>query len=624
MYEQALEEIHRLKSELIKEQQPDGSWNYPFDTGVITDCSMIILLSSLKMRDEPLIERLVGRIVSKQEANGTWKLYPDEEDGNLSVTILAYYALLYSNKVSKRDPKMHMTKQFILKKGGIAEAEFFTKIILAVTGQYDWSSIPVAPIEVVLLPTTFPLNLYDLSIFARVNLVPILILSNQRFAVRTKDAPDLSDLLIHRQDQSHVHSREWNSFMAILSQGVKRLVGAPAEIRKLAYEKAVQYMVNRIEPDGTFCSYFSATFFMIYALLSQGFSKQHPIILNAINGLKTFEIEVDGLSHLQYTTASVWNTALISYALQEAGEHSSSIPVQQANEYVRRRQHYVYGDWAVHNSNALPGGWGFSTVNTFNPDIDDTTAVLRAIRNDAISKASYRVHWDRGVQWLISSQNDDGGFPAFEKNVDKSILTWLPFEGGRGMLLDPSSADLTGRTLEFLGNFSGAFKDQYVIKRAVNWLIRNQEKNGSWYARWGICYIYGTWCALTGLVAVNVRRDHPTIRKAVSWLYSIQQEDGGFGESCKSDIEKSYVPLTFSTRTHTAWALDALLAAEEKITPQMEKAFNFLINPNNELQEACRYPKGQGLAGSFYIHYPSYEYLFPLLTLSHYLKKCER
>lgn len=189
------------------------------------------------------------------------------------------------------------------------------------------------------------------------------------------------------------------------------------------------------------------------------------------------------------------------------------------------------------------------------------------------------------------------------------------------MLLDPSTADLTGRTLEFFGNDTHTDTYQPFIKRGMKWLLQNQEKDGSWYGRWGICYIYGTWSAITGLAAVKTRSNHPQMQKAIQWLYAIQNQDGGWGESCKSDIEKKYVPLKESTRTHTAWALDALIAAEGKATPEIKRGIAYLLETAEKVDWTTAYPKGQGLPGGFYIHYHSYEYLFPLLALANYREK---
>lgn len=618
-------EINRLVDAIIKKQNIDGTWDFPFETGIATDCYMIILLRTLEIHDEQFIQSLVERILSKQEENGAWKLFYDEENGNLSTTVEAYYALLYSGFIDKNNTKMRLARKFIINHGGIVKVNMFTKVMLALTGQIKWPRSFPLPIEFILLPTTFPLNFFDFSVYARVNLTPILISADRKFSMKTKHTPSISDLYVNRnEDLWDLDSYEWRSFYSFIYKGIKQLVGAPFELHRLALLRSEQYMLNRIEQDGTFYSYFSSTFLMIFALMALGYSKKHPIIVRAVQGLKTFKTTIDGQTHIQYTTATVWNTALLSYSLQEAGVPFTSAVIQRANQYLISRQHYLYGDWAVHNPKQLPGGWGFSNINTMHPDIDDTTASLRAIRMQVQNGFLYRQSWDRGIRWVISMQNDDGGWGAFEKNVNKSILSWFPVEGREKMHLDPSTPDLTGRTLEFFGNFTGAQNTQKFMKKGVRWLINNQRRDGSWYGRWGICYIYGTWCAVTGLIAAKVRKDHSAIQKAVNWLYSIQNEDGGWGESCQSDIEKRYIPLSESTRVHTAWALDALLAAEEAITPKMEKAVEYLLQSKEEHSWTATYPKGQGLPGSFYIHYPSYEYIFPLLALSHYLRKVEK
>ncbi|WP_243293138.1 squalene--hopene cyclase [Bacillus sp. FJAT-47783] len=622
MRQQIESEINRMVASIIKSQNVNGSWDFPFETGVATDCYMIILLQTLEIDDEDLILSLVERILSKQEENGAWKLFYDEENGNLSLTVEAYYALLYSGVINKDNPKIRLAKEFILNHGGIKQVNMFTKVMLALTGQMKWPKSFPLPIEFILFPSSFPLNFFDLSIYARANLTPILIVADKRFSVKTTHTPDISDLYVKRsQDSWNMNSREWRSFHHYIYEGVKRLVGIPFQLHQLALNRAEQYMLHRIEQDGTFYSYFSATFLMIFALMARGYSRRNPIIVRAVQGLKSFKTTIDGHTHIQYTTATVWNTALLSYSMQEAGVSSTSVSIQRANHYLLTRQHFLYGDWAVHNSKQLPGGWGFSNINTINPDIDDTTASLRAIRTQVKNELPYRQRWDLAIQWVLSMQNDDGGWGAFEKNVDKPIFSLLPVEGGEKMLLDPSTPDLTGRTLQFFGDFTKSSYNQTFIKEGVKWLLKKQRSDGSWYGRWGICYIYGTWSALTGLISVKVRSDHPSIRKAVKWLYSIQNEDGGWGESCKSDKEKRYISLPASTRVHTAWALDALVAAEESITPQIEKAVNYLLNPKAETSWAKNYPKGQGLPGSFYIHYPSYEYIFPLIALSHYQKK---
>lgn len=622
------DEIKRIISILKKNQSEVGTWDYPFETGITTDAYMIILLRSLTIDDEELIKELVDRILSEQQDNGAWKLFYDEEDdGNVAATIEAYYALLYSGYCSHDDVRMQIARQFILSNGGIDKSNLLTKIMLAVTGQYSWAKIFTIPTEFVLLPHSFPINFFDFSVFGRANIAPLMILADKKYIIKTNKSPNISDLYIlnhNRWDEeylSRVLSNEWNPFLFFIQKRIEDLFGMPKQIQELSVDKTKQYMLDRIEPDGTLYSYFSSTFLLIFALLSLGYKKDHPTIIHAVNGLKSMKCQIDGKTHIQFTTATVWNTALISYAMQEAGVSELDPVIKKANQFLLTRQHYKYGDWVIHSPHSLPGGWGFSNVNTMNPDIDDTTASLRSICKTANINPKVHTSWDKGISWVFSMQNDDGGWPSFEKGVNKSILSMIPIEDAEYLLADPSSADLTGRTLEFFGKFTNLKKSHDSIKLGVNWLFNHQEPNGSWYGRWGICYIYGTWAAITGLVAAGIPSDHPSILKSVKWLRYIQNSDGGWGESCKSDKMKTYVPLRASTLTHTAWALDALIATEDELTPEIISGIKYILENNDKDDWTTSYPKGQGMAGSFYIHYHSYRYIFPLIALAHYQKK---
>ena len=606
---------------LRKDQSPDGSWDYPFETGISTDAYMIILLRTLEINDEELIQGLTKRILSRQAKNGAWKLYYDEGDGNLTATVESYYALLYSGFYQKDDNRLRAAKKFILANGGLEEVSMLTKVMLSLTGQYKWPAISPLPIEVILLPLYFPINFYSFSVFGRANLAPIMILADKKFTMKTDKSPDLSHLHLHRNDTDQwTRSSEFRSLYSFIEDGVKNLLGLPEQLHKMAIQRAKKYMLDRIEPDGTFLSYYSCTFLMIFALLSLGYKKTDSIITNAVEGIKSMMCEIDGFPHMQYTTANLWNTSLIGYVLQTAGVAPDDQMVDQANRYLLDRQHHKFGDWVIHNPKTMPGGWGFSNINTILPDVDDTTAALRSISR--IAPTNFQP-WERAVTWLLSMQNDDGGWAAFEKNINSKLLQFLPIEKGEFLLADSSSADLTGRTLEFFGHYTNLSKDHTTIKRGIRWILKNQEKDGSWYGRWGICYLYGTWAAITGLKSVGVPSDHSSIQKAVNWLRGIQNNDGGWGESCHSDSKKTYVPLRASTLTHTAWALDALISTSEKPTPEIQKGITYLLASLKKADWTTDYPKGQGMAGAFYVHYHSYRYIFPLLALSHYQKKFE-
>lgn len=608
--------IHTLKNS----QTGRGSWEYPFEIGITTDAYMIILLRTLEYEEEDLVKALADRILSRQETNGAWKLYKDEDNGNISATIDAYYALLYSGYYTKNDPRLLAAKKFILSQGGISKANMFTKLTLTLTGQHDWPRFFPLPVELILLPSFFPVSLFSFSVYGRANLIPIMIAANYKYSLKTKKSPNLSDLFINRDEPFFpwFRSKEWKSLYKIIKQSIKYLIGLPSYLHASAIQQAKQYMLDRIEKDGTFYSYFSSTFFMIFALLALGHPKKDRIIQQAVNGLISMKTEVNGQTHMQYTTASIWNTALISYSLQEAGIPASNDMIQKANAYLQRRQHDKYGDWAVHNPGIAPGGWGFSNINTINPDVDDSTAALRAL---AASKQEQHNSWRKGIRWVLSMQNHDGGWPAFEKNTDSKLISLLPIYKGEFLLTDPSSADLTGRALQFLGDYTNMTNKHQEVKSGVMWLIHHQEKDGSWYGRWGICYIYGTWATITGLISVKIAPHHPTVKKGVKWLKEIQNEDGGWGESCKSDLNSKYTPLGTSTLVHTAWALDALIAAADTPSKEIKKGMEYLTANIKKHDWTTEYPAGQGMAGELYIHYHSYRYIFPLLAIAHYEKK---
>ncbi|MFE8701412.1 squalene--hopene cyclase [Cytobacillus sp. FJAT-54145] len=615
-------EIERLVTLLKKDQSEDGSWAYPFDTGIMTDAYMIILLRTLKIDKEELIKQLVERLESKQGQNGSWKLFYDEKEGNLSLTIDAYYALLYSGYRNESDPNIAAARKFIVENGGLKRATMFTKIMLALTGQYPWPTIFPVPIEVMLIPQNPLIDIYDLSVFGRANLIPVILLGNQKFSRKTSQSPDLSKLYSYRTENEEYweeyRSDEWKSIISTLKRLVKKMVGLPSQLHAMALKNAEKYMLDRIEPDGTFYNYFSSTYYMIFSLLSLGYPSKHPIIQKAVDGLIEMAVKIDGHTHIQYTTANVWNTALISHAMQEAGVGENHSSITKANEYLLLRQHKKYGDWIIHNHKAIPGGWGFSDLNTINPDVDDTTASLRSLYR---FKNQYESEWIRGLNWVTSMRNSDGGWPAFERDVDNKLLNLIPIQGAEFILTDPSTPDLTGRTLEFLGNYTQIQPTNKLISKAVHWLHQEQKTDGSWYGRWGICYIYGTWAAITGLMAAGQHPESQEIIDGVEWLKSIQNHDGGWGESCYSDIEKRYIPLKESTLTHTAWALDALISVSENPTPEIKKAIAFLIREGKREDWTTSYPKGQGMANFFYIHYHSYRYIWPLLALSHYKNK---
>ncbi|WP_319633429.1 terpene cyclase/mutase family protein [Paenibacillus psychroresistens] len=622
---QVQQALEYLTNDLIKKQSADGSWRFSYESGVMTDAYMIITLRTLKIDDELLIRALHHRISTKQETNGAWKVYPDEQEGNLSATVEAVFALLYSKYSQPSDPHIQNAKHFIETHGGISKIDsLMTRIILTCCGQNLWPSFFPLPLELLLVPSISPVNFFDFSGYARVHLAPVMLLAEKRFIITNERTPELSNLF--RLDPSLLdlpeHSQRSNSIWNELNLIMDKVTSLPDQLHQKALHKAEQFMLDRIEADGTLYSYSSATIFMIFALLSLGYDKHHPPIARAVQGLKSLQYHTDGTIHIQNSSSTVWDTALISHALQQANLSCKHPTIQASGHYLLSRQHDKLGDWSQNVRNPVPGGWGFSDINTLNPDVDDTTAALRAIHNLDVPNLTYRNAFNKGLQWIISMQNKDGGWPAFEKKTNNPMMTLLPFKGAAAAAIDPSTADLTGRTLEFLGKETGLTSRHSFIHKAVSWLQEHQETDGSWYGRWGICYIYGTWAALTGMIAVGENQDQSHIRKGAEWLSSIQNSDGGWGESCSSDHVKQYVPLHQSTLIQTAWAVDALIACYPIMNSTIINGINYLLNNLNKLNQEA-YPTGAGLPGQFYSRYHSYPYIWPLLALSHYKSKYE-
>ncbi|OPA81014.1 squalene--hopene cyclase [Paenibacillus selenitireducens] len=616
-------EIHQLTTTLIQQQKHDGSWHFCFENGTSVDAFVIILLRTLNVANEALIHQLHDRILAEQQPEGHWKLFYDEQEGHLSTSIDAYYALLYSGYSHTSDAHMLRAKSYIQSKGGLGKAtSILTRVILAATGQAKWpASISSIPLEILLLPTSFPINLFDFSGYSRVHLVPLLIMADRKFSIQTEHTPVLTDLQLDRTDTGEPPSREFQDMLIYMQNGLNQLMGTPRYLHDAAITKAEQFMQARIESDGTLYSYASSTILMIFALLALGYDRQDPLITHAVQGLIAMQWRTDRTTTIQNSPSTVWDTALIAYAMQESGIAENHKTIQRAAAYLSERQQHKSGDWSIHNPHTLPGGWGFSETNTINPDVDDTTAALRAMKNFSTTNASYLDSWNRGLLWVISMQNKDGGWPAFEKNTNKEILTWLAIDGAKSAAIDPSEADLTGRALEYLGNFAGLHVRHDFIQRGTEWLMNHQEQDGSWYGRWGVCYIYGTWAALTGLTATGVSPHHTSIQKGAQWLASIQNADGGWGESCRSDRLRRYIPLGASTPSQTAWALDALIAVHSQPTDEIDQGIRRLIALLHEDNWMTSYPTGAGLPGMFYIHYHSYRYIWPLVALSHYRKK---
>ncbi|OLO25649.1 squalene--hopene cyclase, partial [Alkalihalophilus pseudofirmus] len=617
MKEELLSSIENIIDKLKIDQSSDGSWRYSLEASPITDVYFIILLRLLEIEgEEELIAQLANRIISKQAENGAWKLCYDS-DGDLETTVEAYYGLLFSQHRNREDENMKKAEQFIHSKGGIGNVnKLFTLVLLAISGEIRWPKSVRIPPEFTLLPNNFPVNKYDMVGHARVHFLPIMIMANKRFFIKNKYTPNIHHLYTNKK-QPKDPLVPFTSILKLITLPTKLFPPLSKRLYNKSIRTTERFLLERIEPDGTLYSYAPATIYLIFALMSLGYTKQSQIIVNAIQGLKSLVYRFDDADHLQAATSTVWDTAIISFTLQESNVLPTNPLIKRANEYILSRQHLQIGDWIVRNLKVKPGGWGFSDINTMYPDVDCTAIALRAIKRSSVHSNRLRDAWNKGLNWVLMMQNDDGGWPAFEKNLNRRIINLLiPFEEAKEFAIDPSTNDLTGRVLQFLGDDCGKTEKHFRIKKAIRWLKRQQEKNGSWYGRWGISYTHGTSAVVIGLLAVGVSPFDPMISKAKQWILSVQNEDGGWGEACISDVIKKYIPLEYSTPTQTAWALEMLIELHDQPTKEINRGIHYLINSLQVDDGTTTYPTGGGIPGSVYFYYHSLNHTWALLTLS--------
>lgn len=614
--------IHRINQELLARQNTDGTWSFCFESGIMTDAYYLLLHQVLASPKAATLPSIIERILDKQTADGTWKTFPDEVEGSVSATLDASISLLYAGIRKTDDPALKKARDFLLAHGGISRAGSLTKVVLALLGHRKWSRFIKLPVEFFLLPVWSPANFFDLVGYTRVHVAPIVLAADRNFYVRLKGYREVEEWL---PASSRSYRERMHPDYFWTKEDLLPAVKTSALSREKIHERAVQwgekFLLSRIEEDGTLYSYMTSTFLMIFALLSLKYPPRHGVIQKAMAGLSDMIFPLTQGAHLQETTSTVWDTSLILTALTKGGVFFDHAAIKKGINYLLSKQHRKWGDWYLRNPYTIPGGWGFSDSNTINPDVDDTLQSLEAIA-PAVQAGLAQVEWERGLRWLLSMQNEDGGWPAFERNTNKAWLRVLPYRDGKTIWGDPSTADLTGRVLLFLGSHLHWTIDRPEVRRAWSWLYHRQRMDGSWFGRWGISYIYGTWAALKGLTAVGVPITNISVQKGIRFLLNKQRSDGGWGESCYSDVEQRFISLSFSTPVQTAWALDALIACHDQPIPAIEKGIARLLELMEERKPAAwSYPTGAGLTGQFYINYHSYPYVWPLITLAHYLDK---
>ncbi|MEV7965982.1 squalene--hopene cyclase [Sphaerisporangium sp. NPDC088356] len=596
---------------LIGLRSPQGWWKGELRTNVTMDAEDLLLREFLGIRGRQDTFETARWIRSEQRTDGTWANFhggpPD-----LSTTVEAYAALRLAGDQADA-PHMRAAAAFVRQAGGVEAARVFTRIWLAMFGQWPWEELPVLPPEMMFLPSWFPLNVYDWACWARQTIVPLTVVSAHR---PVRPLPfDLAELRTGRTVRPRA-GLGWDGAFRALDRLLHRYERNPVKgTRDAALRRAAEWIVARQEADGSWGGIQPPWVYSLIALDLSGYHADHPVMRRGIQGLDRFTIRDDRGRRLEACQSPVWDTALAVNALLDAGIAPGHPAVAEAADWLLTQEVRGPGDWAVRRPSLPPGGWAFEFDNDGYPDTDDTAEVVLALRR--AHRPGTRPAIDRAVRWMTGMASRDGGFAAFDADNTRALCAKLPF-CDFGAVIDPPSADVTAHVVEALAHERPA--GSKTLRRAVVWLLRAQEADGSWFGRWGANHVYGTGAVIPALVAAGVRPEAACVRRAVAWLREHQNDDGGWGEDLRSYTDPAWLGRGRSTPSQTSWALLALLAAGDR-SAAVDRGVGWLVEhqrPDGTWDEP--YYTGTGFPGDFYINYHLYRLVFPISALGRYVR----
>lgn len=636
--------IQRAQELFLKHQFHEGYWWYTLEANESISAEYIFLCEFTHSTHPQLNAGLCRRIIQKQQDDGSWSLY-FEGPGDLGATIECYWALKLCG-YSVDHPAMVKARTFILAAGGPTQARVFSKIHMALFGLAPWEAVPAMPIEFILAPKWSPINIYEFSSWARACIVPLLVILDKKPVLKSRVT--LDELYPHPTqaiDWKFTSNGKLNGNKYTLenfflfTDGLLKKLGKIKKpkpltqpIKKRAIKECEKYIREHVEKTEDI---FPALAYSIMALSILGYDLKDPIIAKAFRALQGFqqsseasylppipqkihEQEIPEIIHQQCCVSPVWDTPWMALSLLESGIPVDHPAIKKSADWLLEKQVVeIHGDWAVKNKKALPGGWAFEFENHYFPDVDDTIEVLTLLHKVGLNNERLKNSFDRGFQWLMSMQSKNGGWAAFDIDQTLELVNRIPFSD-HGACLDPPTADITGRVLEFLAlvNYD---RQSSIVQEALRFIYQEQLECGAWEGRWGVNYLYGTWCALQGLIAIGEDPKNPAIIKAIEWLLAQQNPDGGWGESCLGYAQKDYVPLSYSVPSQSAWALMALIDVGMADSVPVKRGIDYLISQQNEHgcwdEEAYT---GTGFPGHFYIRYHGYRHYFPLFALGKY------
>ncbi|MFZ5616085.1 MAG: squalene--hopene cyclase [Pseudomonadota bacterium] len=657
-FEAQLDQSIRAAADWLKARQKDeGYWVGRLESNACMEAQWMLCLWFIGLEDHHLRPRLAASLKKTQRADGSWEIYHDAPAGDINTTVEAYVALR-SCGVPADDPQLLRARDWIVSKGGLRNIRVFTRYWLALIGEWPWEKTPNIPPEVIHFPNWFIFSIYNFAQWARATLMPIAVLSARR--------PSRPLPLANRCDDLFPGGREgfdyelpgkpgadfWDRFFRVADTVLHRLqsIGGALGLsfgRNGSVKRVLEWIIQHQDADGVWGGIQPPWIYSTMALYNEGYAVDHPVVAKSLAALDDprWRVDIGDATWMQASTSPVWDTILTLLAFDDChlnGDYPEE--VEKALEWVLDQQVLRKGDWSVKLPNVAPGGWAFEYKNYFYPDTDDTAVALIALaqfRNDPkwIAKGVDRAI-GLGVDWLIAMQCRNGGWGAFDKDNDKKFLTKIPF-CDFGEALDPPSVDVTAHVVEAFGKL-GLGRDHPSMIRALDYLKREQEQDGSWFGRWGVNYIYGTGAVLPALAAIGEDMTAPYVARAADWLLTRQQANGGWGESCASYMDPKMSGRGKATASQTAWALMGLIAVNRsEDRDAIEHGLAFLVErqTNGTWEEpeytgagfpgygvgatiklgdpllAERLKQGPELSRAFMINYNLYRHYFPLMAM---------
>jgi squalene-hopene/tetraprenyl-beta-curcumene cyclase len=609
--------IEGAQGYLLRIQKTDGHWYSELEGDTILESEYILTMYSLGLGDDRRVRKAANYIRQKSLPEGGWAIYPGGQP-EVSASVKAYFVLkLLGDKPDA--PHMKKARNAICDLGGLERVNCFTSIYLATFGQYPWERCPNVPPEIILIPKWFPVNVYEISAWSRCIIVPLAVISACRPHYPVPEGVSLSELWLGKPFRVSTRLGFWESFFHCTDAILKFLERRRwTPLRTKALKACEDWIVDHLRNSDGLGAIFPPIVNSIIALRCLGYDRDHSLTRSQIRELEKLEIEEGETLRVAPCFSPVWDTALASTALVDSGLSPGHPVLQKAGAWLLSKEVKEIGDWKIKNPAGQPGGWYFEYTNPLYPDVDDTFQVLTALSKIRLAGESGETlkhgAMQRALRWALSMQNEDGGWGSFDRGCDKQFLTQIPFADHNAMI-DPSTADVTGRGLEALAAL-GFNREHPVVQRSLAFLAREQQRDGSWFGRWGCNYIYGTWLALRGLKCVGVDLSKDRFLAGARWLQAIQNSDGGWGELPRSYEDPAFKGRGPSTPSQTAWALMALMAIGDYESPSVLRGIEYLLEmQRDEGSWKDEYWTGTGFPGVFYLRYHLYATYFPLLAL---------